>query len=109
MPSSTELSGRGLSDSFPFTKNTTPPGDLSYTIRILKFGISPGRPRGKDSRAASDVRSGHLVRSARVKVLFEIILASLLDSLVSFVGIIFFAAGFNIRRITFYLISLASG
>jgi zinc and cadmium transporter len=44
-----------------------------------------------------------------VKILLQIVLASMLVSLVSFIGIIFFSLGMNIRRITFYLISLASG
>lgn len=44
-----------------------------------------------------------------MKTLLEIIVASLAVSLMSFIGVIFFGLGLNIRRITFYLISLASG
>lgn len=44
-----------------------------------------------------------------MKVFLQIIVSSLLVSAMSFIGIVFFGLGFNIRRITFYLISLASG
>lgn len=44
-----------------------------------------------------------------MKIFLEIVIASLLVSVMSLVGIIFFGLGLNIRRITFYLISLASG
>ena len=42
-------------------------------------------------------------------VLTQIIIATLLVGVLSFIGIVFFAFKLNIRKITFYLISLASG
>ncbi len=44
-----------------------------------------------------------------MKLFLQIVAASVGVSLISFIGIIFFGLKLNIRRITFYLMSLASG